>query len=104
MSDEAAKQGCIQLADSYQESITDTYDHEAAVESGDLANLVPKMLSLLPQRERLVLAMRFGLDGHAEHSLGEVGEALGISKERVRQIEESGKKRIYKRIRKNPLQ
>jgi RNA polymerase sigma factor (sigma-70 family) len=45
------------------------------------------LLSRLTDREREVVGARFGFDGPAER-LSEVGERLGISAERVRQIEE----------------
>lgn len=41
----------------------------------------------LPDRERQVIARRFGLDGHGERSLRKVGAEFGLTKERVRQIE-----------------
>jgi RNA polymerase sigma factor (sigma-70 family) len=45
------------------------------------------MLGRLDARERGVLLRRFGLRGQPEHTLQEIGDALGISRERVRQIE-----------------
>jgi RNA polymerase primary sigma factor len=44
-------------------------------------------LSLLNPRMRLVLARRFGLDGETPQTLEEVGHSLGITRERVRQLE-----------------
>ncbi|MPZ14765.1 MAG: sigma-70 family RNA polymerase sigma factor [Chloroflexi bacterium] len=41
----------------------------------------------LSDRERIVLRMRFGLIDGRECTLGEIGQALGVSRERVRQIE-----------------
>ena len=38
-------------------------------------------------REATVLRMRFGLDDHEPHTLKEIGESLGLTRERVRQIE-----------------
>jgi RNA polymerase primary sigma factor len=50
------------------------------------AELAQAMLRLNP-RMRRVLAMRFGLEGHTPKTLEEVGTDLGITRERVRQLE-----------------
>ncbi len=44
-------------------------------------------LSDLPERERRVLELRFGLEDDQPRTLREIGEILGLSRERVRQIE-----------------
>jgi RNA polymerase primary sigma factor len=44
-------------------------------------------LADLNERERFVLEQRFGLDSDREHTLAEVADALGVSLERVRQIQ-----------------
>ena len=44
-------------------------------------------LQILSERERYVLRLRYGLDGGHEYSLGEIAEILGVTSERVRQIE-----------------
>ncbi|MCP5055698.1 MAG: sigma-70 family RNA polymerase sigma factor [bacterium] len=41
----------------------------------------------LPDRERQILLWRFGLDGGREHTLQEIGDKLGLSRERARQLE-----------------
>ena len=41
----------------------------------------------LNKREAKVIAMRFGLEGNVQHTLEEVGQQLGVTRERVRQIE-----------------
>ncbi|MBV9800283.1 MAG: sigma-70 family RNA polymerase sigma factor [Solirubrobacterales bacterium] len=48
---------------------------------------VRTLLGSLSERERMILRSRYGLDG-PEQSLRDVGESLGLSGERVRQIEE----------------
>ncbi len=45
------------------------------------------VLSTLSHRERRVVTMRYGLDGSDARTLEEVGRALGVTRERVRQIE-----------------
>jgi RNA polymerase primary sigma factor len=50
---------------------------------------VQKALNALPERERLVIELRYGLRGHDPLTLEEVGRALGVTRERVRQIETS---------------
>ena len=62
-------------------------EHEAEVEYHRNQETVRRMLGLLTDRERRILVCRFGLDGVEELSLQRIGQELGISKERVRQIE-----------------
>ena len=44
-------------------------------------------MQVLSPRERQVLRMRYGLAGGREHTLGEIADQLGVTSERVRQIE-----------------
>ena len=46
------------------------------------------LLGVLKPREQIVLKLRFGLDGQPRHTLSQVGKALAITGERVRQIQE----------------
>jgi RNA polymerase sigma factor (sigma-70 family) len=48
---------------------------------------VAAMISSLPAREQTVLRLRYGLEDGVEHSLQDVGNRLGLTRERVRQIE-----------------
>jgi len=48
---------------------------------------VRRLLENLDPREATVLRLRFGLDDQKPHTLKEIGEALGLTRERVRQIE-----------------
>ncbi len=41
----------------------------------------------LPEKERTVIVLRFGLDGGEDQTLEEIGQSLGLTRERVRQIE-----------------
>ena len=53
-----------------------------------------ELLAELPDRERLILELRFGLDGKDPRTLYEVGQLLKVSAERVRQLQESALRRL----------
>jgi RNA polymerase primary sigma factor len=57
------------------------------IERTRLADQARRGLSRLDDRERSILTWRFGLDGGEEHTLQEIGERLGLSRERARQLE-----------------
>jgi RNA polymerase primary sigma factor len=64
---------------------TKTPDAEM-VDADDLHHVL-NLLEKMDKREATVLRMRFGLDGGEEKTLKEIGECLGLTRERVRQIE-----------------
>lgn len=53
----------------------------------DVLTRVLDMIGRMDPREATVLRMRFGLNNHSAHTLKEIGEQLGLTRERVRQIE-----------------
>jgi len=53
----------------------------------DNLTFVMEQIEVMDPREAAVLRMRFGLGNHAAHTLKEIGETLGLTRERVRQIE-----------------
>jgi RNA polymerase primary sigma factor len=55
---------------------------------------VQRALDALPPREREVIEMRYGLKGHQARTLEEVGRAFGVTRERIRQIENSTLKKL----------
>jgi RNA polymerase primary sigma factor len=55
---------------------------------------VRRALDALPAREREVIEMRYGLKGHKARTLEEVGRAFGVTRERIRQIENNTLKKL----------
>jgi RNA polymerase primary sigma factor len=55
---------------------------------------IQKALDVLPERERQVIELRYGLRGHEPLTLEEVGRAFGVTRERIRQIENNTLKKL----------
>ena len=67
---------------------TDEHEYESALKR--MQEAVKGMLGRLDDRERRIIISRFGLGGASEQTLEQLGRELGITKERVRQIESRG--------------
>ena len=70
---------------------------EAPAESADFALLkiaISQVLRSLPSREANIIRLRYGLDGYRQHTLGEVGLIFGVTRERIRQIEQKAIRRL----------
>ncbi|TAL24883.1 MAG: RNA polymerase sigma factor [Frankiales bacterium] len=65
----------------------DSIDPQAAVETQMLHGQLSEVLDSLPERSAIVMRMRFGLDDGRPRTLDEVGRFLGLTRERIRQIE-----------------
>ena len=85
--DDGASLGQL-LADEDQVPIPDS------IPVGDLGSALDDVMSDLPQREQGILRRRFGLDGDEPETLGEIAEDLGITAERVRQLQNAALGRI----------
>ncbi len=57
-----------------------------------------KLLTHLSERELRILTRRFGLDGDAEMTLSEIGEEFGVTRERIRQLQNEALKRLRELI------
>jgi RNA polymerase primary sigma factor len=81
-------------------SLGDFVEDEAAESPFDTAQLllrredVSNALNALPRREREVIELRYGLLGGEPRTLEEVGRAFGVTRERIRQIENNTLKKL----------
>jgi len=66
---------------------SESVDPVAAVEMQMLQGQLGEVLASLPSRSAIVVRMRFGLDDGRPRTLDEVGRHLGLTRERIRQIE-----------------
>ena len=71
-----------------------TEDVEKLVVMKELKEAVHDLLNVLTPQERRIIIWRFGLDGNEPKTLREIGEIIGVSRERVRQLEERAKKKM----------
>ena len=60
--------------------------------------LVHEMIGTLDAREQAILRQRFGLDGDDRKTLEKIGEQFGVTRERIRQIEEIALRKLRKRL------
>jgi len=67
---------------------------ESAVEERLLAEQIEEALETLTPRDARVLRLYFGLEGGREHTLEEIGNMLGVTRERVRQLRDRALRRL----------
>ncbi len=65
----------------------------------DVMKTALELLDTLDAREATILKLRFGLENHAPHTLKEIGLELGLTRERVRQIETEALQRLHNALR-----
>lgn len=70
------------------------------LEEKTVTKMLDEMIKTLDPREAMILRYRFGLDGGSERTLEEVGEKFGVTRERIRQIQNIALKKLRKMIEK----
>jgi RNA polymerase primary sigma factor len=70
------------------------------LEDKTVTGMLQEMVKHLDAREATILRYRFGLDGGTEKTLEEVGEKFGVTRERVRQIQNLALRKLRKMIEK----
>jgi len=79
------------------ENATSPYEN---LEEKTVTKMLREMVHTLDPREETILRFRFGLDGGSEKTLEEVGQKFGVTRERVRQIQNIALKKLRRMIEK----
>ncbi|MSU37216.1 MAG: RNA polymerase sigma factor RpoD/SigA [Pedosphaera sp.] len=79
------------------EQMTTAYEQ---LDKGATHSMVREFIERLDKRETVILRYRFGLDGGAERTLEEVGSYFGVTRERIRQIQNVALSKLRKLIEK----
>jgi RNA polymerase primary sigma factor len=88
------------IGEEEESELGDFVEDEAAASPFDQASVnlrredIQRALEALPDRERKVIELRFGLKGEHPRTLEEVGRAFGVTRERIRQIENNTLKKL----------
>ena len=77
----------------------DSIPYDDQIMRDSLNEKVDQMLEDLSERESTILKMRFGFSGEVK-TLEEIGQEIGLSRERVRQIEKRAKERLKSKLKK----
>jgi RNA polymerase primary sigma factor len=86
----------IDFADMFEDFRTAKPD-EAIAQSDDFQTIV-RLLEAIDERDARVLRLRFGLEGQEPLTLKQIGEEVGLTRERVRQIEVDALRKLQARL------
>jgi RNA polymerase primary sigma factor len=86
------EEGGLELGDTLEQDTIPSVEVEMIRSSFE--RLIQSMVGDLDTKEREVIRMRFGLDGDEPRTLQEIGEAMDLSRERIRQIESRAKEKL----------
>lgn len=89
------------LSDFVEDPEPEAPDGRLLVES--LSDDVDRALSILPDRERTILTLRFGLDGNEPWTLDEIGAHFGLTRERIRQLQVEALRKLQRSQAARPL-
>jgi len=87
-----SEDGSLELGDTLEQDVVPAVEGEMIKES--FTDQMRALVEALDEKEREVITMRFGLDGEEPRTLQEIGEALKLSRERIRQIESKAKEKL----------
>ena len=90
--------------DSLIDFVPDTHNIEEEHENDELKKSIKLCLDTLTEREKEVLLLRYGFKDGTRHTLEEVGQLYGVTRERVRQIESKAVRKLRSPSRKKMLE
>ena len=92
LSTAVGEDGNLELGDTLEQDTIPAVELELIRSSFE--KQIQAIVAELDEKERDVIRMRFGLDGEEPRTLQEIGETLGLSRERIRQIESRAKEKL----------
>ena len=92
LSTAVGEDGTLELGDTIEQDTVPSVERQLMRSSFE--EQIRSLVAELDEKERQVISMRFGLDGEDPRTLQEIGEALGLSRERIRQIESKAKEKL----------
>ena len=101
LSTAVGEDGTLELGDTIEQDTVPSVERQLMRSSFE--EQIRSLVAELDEKERQVISMRFGLDGEDPRTLQEIGEALGLSRERIRQIESKAKEKLRRNQRTSSL-
>jgi RNA polymerase primary sigma factor len=92
LSSTVGEDGTLELGDTLEQETVPSVENQLIRSSFE--QQIRAMVAELEDKEREVIEMRFGLGGDEPKTLQEIGEALALSRERIRQIESKAKEKL----------
>ena len=92
LSTAVGEDGTLELGDTLEQDTIPSVELEMIRSS--MEEQIRAMVAELDEKEREVIRMRFGFDGDEPRTLQEIGDTLGVSRERIRQIESRAKEKL----------
>ena len=101
--DDPVMDKAIGFQDVDQDELMYEPDLEKSSMDSALKSKIEKSIANLNPRERTVLTLRFGLNGHDEHTLEKIGKMFGVHPTRIAQIEAKALRKLRHPSRSDPL-
>ncbi len=92
LSDKISDDEDLEVEDRVSDDMAPSVEYQIIKNS--IEEQIREMLNELDEREALVLKLRFGIDGEEPMTLQEIGDRLGLTRERIRQIEQKAMRKL----------